>query len=139
MLTLEFIAGFVNAQGSFIEYTRNGHIYHAFQIKSSVDNSSLLNQIASTLDLHNRVYAYNKGDRGYSLLIVRDRESILNKIIPALKNRLVGPRSDAFENWCSSIKQNSSTWNYRNIKTTGSPERYQIVDKNPNSRTKRGG
>lgn len=139
MLTLEFIAGFVSAQGSFIKYTRNGHTYPAFQIKSSVENSSLLNQIASTLNLHNKVYNYNKAGRSYSLLLVRDRDSLLKKIIPALEGRIIGARADVYNQWKNAIIANSSTWKYRNIKVSGNPEHYIIVDKSPNNLSNGGG
>jgi hypothetical protein len=132
MLTQEFISGFVSALGSFLEYRRGSHTYYAFQIKSSPSNHSLLDQIATSLNLNNRVYIYNKSSPGYSLLIVRDRHSILTKIIPVLDNHLVGEKALVYEQWKNQILENCSTWNYRNIKSTGNPQLYRIDNKNPN-------
>ena len=133
MLTQEFIAGFVSANGSFLEYKRGLNTYFAFQIKSTVGNHLLLYHIAVTLGLDNRVYDYTGPTQSYSLLIVRDRHSIIDKIIPFLEDRLVGEKLVIFNDWKERFMKNSSTWNYRNIKSTGNPQLYRVVDKKPNN------
>lgn len=133
MLTQEFIAGFVSANGSFLEFRKNFNISFAFQIKTTLSNASLLNQIAATLELDNRVYLYDYQKQAYALLVVRDRESLLAKIIPFFDNHLVGQKEQIFNEWRSKIVAYSSTWNYRNIKSTINPQSYQVVDKKPNT------
>jgi hypothetical protein len=139
MLTHEFIAGYVSAVGSFLEYKRNFHTYFAFQIKTTIANKSLLDQIATTIELDNRVYCYDNRDQSYALLIVRDRQSLLDKVIPFLDGHLFGDKATYFNNWKNRIIANSSMWNYRNIKGTGNPQFYKIVDKNPNTAQNNGG
>jgi hypothetical protein len=131
MLTQEFIAGYVSAFGSFLEYKRNHNPYFAFQIKTTIANKSLLDQIAATVGLINRVYCYDNREQSYSLLIVRDRHSLLDKVIPFLDGHLFGEKEAVYEDWKSRIYANRSTWNYRNIKGTINPQLYKTVDKKP--------
>ena len=139
MLTQEFIAGYVSALGSFIEYKRGEQTYFAFQIKTTIGNKSLLDQIAATLELDNRVYCYIGGSQSYALLIVRDRHSLLTKVIPFFDNHLFGEKEAIFNKWKGRINEIRSTWNYRNIKSTINPQGYKIVDKNPNTTQIKGG
>lgn len=136
MLTQEFIAGYVSAVGSFLEYKRNFNTYFAFQIKSTIANKSLLDQIAATIGLNNKVYSYIRSTQSYSLLIVRDRQSLVGKIIPFLEDKLFGEKDEVFKTWKNRIIKNSSTWNYRNIKGTINPQLEQLVDKKPNKADK---
>ena len=138
MLTQEFIAGYVSAFGSFIEYKRNYNTYFAFQIKTTLANKSLLDQIAASIGLDNQVYCYNNF-QSYSLLIVRDRQSLLTKVIPFFDGHLFGDKDTVFNDWKDRILANRSTWNYRNIKGTINPQHYKIVDKNPNTTQNTGG
>jgi len=131
MLTQEFIAGYVSAFGSFMEYKRNLNTYFAFQIKTTIANKSLLNQIAVSIGLDNRVYCYNRRDQSYALLIVRDRQSLLEKLIPYLDDHLFGEKEIVFNDWKNRIMANRSTWNYRNIKGSINPQLYKTVDKKP--------
>jgi hypothetical protein len=139
MLTQEFIAGYVSAFGSFLEYNRDHRKYFAFQIKSSLANKTLLDQIASTIGLDNRVYSYTNKTQSYSLLIVRDRQSLLTKVIPFFDTHLFGEKEQTFIAWKEAIIANCSTWNYRNIKSTSNPQLYKIVDKTPNNTQINGG
>jgi len=122
MLPQEFIAGYVSAYGSFLEYKRNFNTYFAFQIKTTIANKSLLDQIAATIGIDNRVYCYMHQNQSYSLLIVRDRNTILEKIIPFLDGHLFGEKEIVFNAWKNRITANRSTWNYRNIKSAGNPQ-----------------
>jgi hypothetical protein len=133
MLPQEFIAGYVSALGSFLEYKRGNRTYFAFQIKTTIGNKSFLDQIAATLELNNRVYSYIGKSQSYSLLIVRDRNSLLTKVIPFLNDHLLGEKETIFNAWKERINEKRSTWNYRNIKGTINPQSYQIVDKKPNN------
>jgi hypothetical protein len=133
MLTQEFICGYISALGSFLEYKRNFNTYFAFQLKTTLSNKSLLDQITATIGLNNKVYCYTGAVQSYSLLIVRDRQSLIEKIIPLLTDHLIGEKELAFNIWKAKILANSSTWNYRNIKGTINPQLYQLVDKKPNN------
>jgi len=139
MLTQEFIAGYVSALGSFLEYKRGDRSYFAFQIKTTIGNRSLLNQIAATLELNNRVYCYTGPSQSYSLLIVRDRDSLLTKVIPFFDDHLFGEKEAIYTRWKERLIEKCSTWNYRNIKSTINPQGYKIVDKNPNTTQIKGG
>ena len=136
MLTEEFIAGYISAIGSFLEYKRGAKIYFGFQIKTTIPNRSLLNQIATSIGVDNRVYCYNNKNQSYALLIVRDRQSLLDKVIPFLDSHLFGEKETIFNNWKDRIMSNRSTWNYRNIKGTINPQLYKTVDKKPEQRPK---
>ena len=118
MLSFDFIGGYVSANGSFIEYKRNNCRYHAFQLKTTVDNTSLLNQILASLEINNRVYTYIGPKQSYSKIIIRDRNSIINKLIPALEGRIFGYKQGLYIQWKQAINNSSSMWNFRNIKTT---------------------
>lgn len=122
MLTEEFICGYVSAIGSFIEFRQKDKTYFAFQIKTSIENESILNQIVSTLSIHNRVYKYRRTEQSYCELIVRDRHSLQNVIIPYFTGKLEGFKKLQFDDWKNRFIKNSSTWNYRNIKSTGNPQ-----------------
>ena len=117
MLTIEYIAGFISSQGSFISYSRSGHEYFALQIKSDFYNADLLEKIAASLGIHNRVYRYNKQSGSYSLLVIRDRDAIIKTIIPQLDGRLFGIKNIEYQEWKKLINEQSSTWNYRKIKS----------------------
>jgi len=133
MLPIYFVAGYISACGSFIEYTRGNHQYFAFQIKTPSDNSILLNQIASFFSLNNRVYNYKHGTQSYALLIVRDRNTLERTLIPFFNEYLVGIKKHQFLDWQGRFLNNSSTWNFRNIKSISNPQMYKIVDKKPNT------
>jgi hypothetical protein len=122
MLTEEFVCGYVTALGSFIEYHQKNKTYFAFQIKTSLENELLLNQIVSTLSIHNRVYKYRRAKQSYCELIIRDRHSLQNTIIPYFSNKLEGFKKLQFEDWKNRFLKNSSVWNYRNIKSTSNPQ-----------------
>jgi len=139
MLTQEFIAGYASASGSFLEYKRGFNTYFAFQIKTTISNKSLLDQIAVTLELNNRVYCYTGRSQNYALLIVRDRHSLLTKVIPFFDNHIFGEKESVFNAWKKRINEKRSTWNYRNIKSNINPQGNKIVDKNPNTTQIKGG
>jgi len=123
MLSLEYICGFVSGCGSFTQTTLNGKTQYIFQIKTSIDNHDLLEQIVVSLNLANRVYRYESHNQKYSQLLVRDRHSILNIIIPAFNNQLFGSKGIQFNTWRDNILLNCSTWNYRNIKSRSNPQK----------------
>ncbi len=96
---------------------RNTH-YPVFQIKSSVDNYGLLLKIAKSLNAFNCVHKYKHGKQTYSILIIRDRQTILETLIPLLNDRIEGEKKTKFFVWRDEFLKNCSTWNYREIKNT---------------------
>lgn len=122
MLSLDFVYGFVSGCALFSERTAHGKKQFAFQIKTTIDNHELLEQVALTLNLKNHVYDYVSDKQKYSLLLVRDRHSLINIIIPLFDNNLYGHKSIEFNVWKSNLIANCSTWNYRNIKTNSNPQ-----------------
>jgi LAGLIDADG endonuclease. len=120
MLSDDFIGGFISAQGSFMNIKVRKSHYHVFQIKSSVDNYGLLLRIANSLGALNCVYIYNHGKQQYSLLLIRDRNTLIEKLIPLLDDRIEGQNRTKFLSWKTELFSNSSTWNHRMIKGTAS-------------------
>jgi len=47
-----------------------------FQIKTSVENMELLEQIRNSLEIPKKIYQYKHGDHAYALLLIRDRYSM---------------------------------------------------------------
>ena len=91
------------------------------------------------MSLLNIVHKYTHKKQTYSLLLIRNREAILNTIIPLLDDSIDGFNRLKFQAWKQQTLENSSTWNYRVIKSTGNPQNYKIVDNNPNTLTKSSG
>lgn len=139
MLSEAFIGGFVSACGTFIEYKRSGHTYAAFQLKTPIDNANVLERIAGFLELRNRVYKYSHKSQSYALLIIRNREVIEHRLIPMFDAYLEGVKKQQYIEWKYNFYKNSSTWNFRNIKTESNPQNDKIVDKNPNNEMLQGG
>lgn len=132
MLSESFIGGFVSSCGTFIEYKRSGHTYSGFQIKTPIDNASILEMMVSFLELKNHVYKYSRTSQSYALLIIRNREVIQHKLIPIFDAYLEGVKKQQYIEWKYNFYKNSSTWNYRNVTSESNPQNDKIVDKNPN-------
>ena len=131
MLSHSFIGGFISSCGSFLEYTRNGRSYFGFQIKTSINNSNLLNRVAAFFEINNHVYNNRNKKQTYALLIVRNRQVIEKQLIPFFDEYLEGVKKQQYLDWKSRFYKNSSMWNYRNVTSVGNPDIYTIVDKNP--------
>ncbi len=89
-----------------------------FQLKTSIENAPLLEQIVSTLEIPKKVYRYTRNNQSYALLLIRDRYTIEKKLIPILDNRLEGVKRVRYEKWKSNISELKQKWIYRNIKST---------------------
>jgi LAGLIDADG endonuclease len=118
MLTDDFLAGYISAQGSFMNIRVRNTRYPAFQIKSSIANYGLLLKISNSLGALNCVYLYTHGKQKYSLLLIRDRNTLLEKLIPLLDPRIEGYNKEKFMLWKDELLNTSSTWNFRTIKNT---------------------
>ncbi len=115
MLSPFFVAGYISATGTFIEYKRNNNIYFAFQIKTLPQNVSLLNQIAAYFEVINRVYNFSQTKQRYAQLIIRNRQVILKTLMPFFDEYLDGYKKTQYLQWKKRFLENCSTWNFRNI------------------------
>jgi LAGLIDADG endonuclease len=118
MLSNDFLVGFISAQGSFMNIKVRDRRYPVFQIKSCANNYGLLLKIANSLEALNCIYTYNHGKQQYSLLLIRDRNTLLNKLIPLLDDAIQGEKQIKYLAWKKELMKNSSTWNFRTIKNT---------------------
>ena len=118
MLSNDFLAGYISAHGSFMNVKVRDKTYPVFQIKSSIANYPLLLKIANSLGALNCVHKYTHSKQQYSILLIRDRETILKNLIPMLDDAIEGEKKIMFDLWKQDFLKNSSTWNYRQIKGT---------------------
>ncbi len=99
-----FLAGFLQAHGSFMWVHQGGKDIPVFQVKCLPEQLPMLEQIVRTLGLREKVHSYTHDTRAYCLLLVRRRGSI-QKIIQLLDGRLVGQRKDQFRTWRQRVMQ----------------------------------
>lgn len=105
--SLDFIAGLIAGEGSFMIINQNNNRVHVFQLKMHADERQLFDQIKIKLGLLDPIYEYAHQNRHYVMLLIRKRETIIRKIIPTFDDRLFGLKRAQYENWrksfCSSI------------------------------------
>ncbi len=99
-LPLDYIAGLIDGEGCF-SWTFQNHKdwVPIFSIKMHIRDKELLQNIAFSLRLDNTIHEYTHQNRHYAQLIVRDRESLLFKIVPAVYRRLHGYKKIQLEHW----------------------------------------
>lgn len=100
MLSLDFIAGLVAGEGSFmrVSYGKKQTVF-VFQLKMHASERPLFEEIKQTLGLKGKIYEYNHQNRHYVLILVRNRNEIENIIIPTFSNRLHGLKKIQFDTW----------------------------------------
>lgn len=98
-LTLDFIAGLIAGEGAFMWIKQNGTELAVFQLKMHADERPLFEMIKSRLSLTEKIHEYTHQNRHYVLLLVRKRQSIINKIIPAFDGRLHGLKKLQYTKW----------------------------------------
>ena len=103
-----------------------------FQIKTSVENMELLEQIRNSLEIPKKIYQYKHGDHAYALLLIRDRYTLDKKLVPILDGRIVGEKSVRYELWKSELEQLRRGWKYRNIQSTANQQLDSTSKINPN-------
>jgi hypothetical protein len=126
MLTTEFLAGYISANGSFMNVNVRDKQYPVFQIKTSLSNYALLLKIAHSVGATNVVHKYTNGKQHFCILLIRNRETIINRLIPLLDGILEGNKLHEFNEWKEVILKNSSTWNTRVHKNTANS--YRIIE-----------
>lgn len=97
--SLDFIAGVIAVEGTFMWVKQNKKTIPVFQLKMSADEQELFKVIKSKLNLKENIYKYSHQDRNYVLMLIRSRSSISNIILPLLENRLYGSKKAKFESW----------------------------------------
>ena len=132
MLSLEFIAGYISAVGSFMTVKQRGRLVPIFQLKTSIENLELLEQIGNTLEIPRRIYVYHHAKQNYALMLIRNRDTLVNKLIPILDGRIEGMKRVRYEQWKSDLSQIRGDWKYRSIQSTANQQLDSIEKINPN-------
>ncbi|HEY4523997.1 MAG TPA: LAGLIDADG family homing endonuclease [Candidatus Paceibacterota bacterium] len=110
-LSGDYIRGLVEGQGSF-GFTASGPAGNktpAFQLKMSINNKKLLENIKDYLGLKNKIYEYHYPGKEKSrresqvLLIVRDFNQLRGIIIPFFYKKLKGYKGKQFIEWLENI------------------------------------
>jgi len=122
MLSNDFVAGYICARGTFMNIKVRDKHYPVFQIKTGIDNFDTLLEIAVSIGALSAVHKYDHGTQKYALLLIRDRETLLNKLIPILDNRLIGSKANLYNSWKEKLFNTSSTWNFRTLKAPVIPK-----------------
>jgi hypothetical protein len=97
--SLDFIAGLISAEGSFLWSNQKGNEIPVFQLKIQGKEKILLDLIKMQLGLKEKVYEYRHQNRHYALLLVRKKSTIENILIPFFDERLLGTKKSQFEVW----------------------------------------
>jgi hypothetical protein len=114
-LSLDFIAGLIAGEGSFMWIKQNKQEIAVFQLKMHVLDKKLVEMVRDGLNLDEPVHEYNHQNRHYVLLLVRKRKTIAEKIIPLLDGRLFGMKEIQFQNWKKKFEQRREDWLYKFI------------------------
>ncbi|MFH2136536.1 MAG: LAGLIDADG family homing endonuclease [Patescibacteria group bacterium] len=96
MLSLDFIAGLIAGEGSFMWIKQNNQEVPVFQLKMHASDKELVEMVRDGLNLNETIHIYNHQNRHYVLLLVRKRKTINEKIIPLLDGRLFGMKKNQF-------------------------------------------
>lgn len=114
-LSLDFIAGLIAGEGSFMWIKQNSREIPVFQLKMHVRDKELLEMVRDGLDLSESIHEYLHQNRHYAMLLVRKRKSITEKIIPLLSGRLFGFKKIQFEEWGKKFLEEQEKWLYKYI------------------------
>lgn len=110
-INADYIIWLIQSRGSF-GFTTSG-LYRnktpAFQLKMTIDNKEILEQIRDYLGLRNRIYEYRypgkeKSKRNkQAILIVRDFRQLKDILIPFFYKKLKGRKAGEFMGWLEKI------------------------------------
>lgn len=103
-LSDDYIRGLVEGEGCFgVDRKNNGERIPSFLITMHPRDKELLEAIRDYLKLPYPVYCYsypnNLTGKYRATLIIRDIETLKNKIVPLFKNRLLGFKGTQFQWW----------------------------------------
>lgn len=113
MLSLDFIAGLVAGEGSFMWIKQGGSEIPVFQLKMHALERPLFEMVKETLGLKEKIYEYNHQNRHYVVILVRKRTSIEDTIIPSFENRLYGLKKIQFDEWKNKFFERKTLYKYK--------------------------
>lgn len=126
-LSLNFIAGLIEGDGSFMWIWQNGKRWvPVFQLKMHVKDKKLVTTVRDSLGLNEPVYEYNHGKRHYVLLIIRKRKSLEENIFPAFRNRLYGTKRQQFARWADLLFACYSTEEWKKLRENPYSEKKKL-------------
>lgn len=114
--SLDFIAGLVVKEGSFLWVKQKQHLVPVFQIKVPIKEFALLELIKEKLSLSENIHKYSYRDKTFGLLLVRKRSTIEHTIIPAFDGRLFGAKKVQFDSWKDLYYQRKLNFLYKKSK-----------------------
>lgn len=97
--SLDFIAGIFSVIGSFLWVKQKNSEVPVFQFKIQSGDHKLLELIKAKLGIKESIHQYIHQGRAYSLLLIRNRRTIENVLIPLVDGRLFGQKALQFELW----------------------------------------
>lgn len=115
-LSLDFIAGLIAGEGSFLVIPQNKgkQTVFVFQIKLHYDDRRMVFAVRNSLGLKKpAIYEFCHNNRHASVLMVRKRSIIENVIIPAFEGRLSGLKEQQFQRWKERFFEEKKKWRYR--------------------------
>lgn len=90
MLSLNFIAGLVCGEGSFMWIKQNSRKIPVFQLKMHIRGNELVEAKRDSLGLSEPVHEYRHQNRHYALLLVRRKKQSDRKNYPPFGDKLFG-------------------------------------------------
>lgn len=111
--SLDFIAGLVTGEGSFLWVKQNNTEVPVFTIKMHASERLLLTQVLKRLNLKEKLHEYNHGGRHYVTFLIRKRRVLEEKIIPIFKDRLFGKKKAQFYLWYEKYKEKKVDFIYK--------------------------
>lgn len=111
--SLDFIAGLIVGEGSFLWTKQQNTKIPVFQLKMPANEKPLFDLIRNKLCLKETVHEYNHKNRHYVLLLIRKRTTIENILIPALEGRLFGQKKEKFDKWKDDYFNNKLNFIYK--------------------------
>jgi len=114
-LSLDFIAGLITGEGSFliVPYRKGKQMVFVFQLRLHYDDRELVFAVRNSLGLKESVYEFYYNNRHSALLLVRKRSTIEKIIIPTFDGRLTGLKEQQFQIWKEKFFENKKNWRYR--------------------------
>lgn len=95
----DFIAGLLTGIGSFLWVKQKNSEVPVFQLKMQSGDHELLKLVKDRLEIRESIHQYIHQGRAYSLLLIRSRRTIENKLIPIFDGRLFGQKQIQFDVW----------------------------------------
>jgi len=113
-LTLDFIAGLITGNGSFLWILQNNtQEVPVFQLKMPTEDLYILEAIKAKLGFKEKIHEYEHQGRRYVILLIRKRSTIENRLIPALEERLWGIKKEHFNAWKRRFFENKFKFIYK--------------------------